>query len=252
MSVAVASTQVVQNLIDAKIQKRESFTAYDITREARRQGVREHHGELKSVVHDYYKTASMQDYRQSLEPIPNTNQVAFVYYAPENSASQYIADLSQKIHTALAQPSTPAPGQTPNTAIDASQANDDVKDSDDEEEDEDEDLDEDEDNEDEDDEDDEDEDDDEDDNDVSIVHPQGDGFIRIPAAFVHQIRGARPGGTVKVELRGSTGKKNLIGKVDARYNVRVYRSSLEEVALNDIAVQIDVTKDNRLLLSAGE
>lgn len=105
--------------------------------------------------------------------------------------------------------------------------------------------------------DDDDDDDDDNDNDGSDVgvgsrislQTQGDGFIRIPAAYMRAI-GINPGCGVDIsngygEIYLSAGTDQ---KTDARNNLRIYNRTLSNASINKKLVMVEVTSKNRITI----
>jgi hypothetical protein len=64
---------VIEAVIQEKISKKESFTAYDITQEVRNRGHRVTHDEVRTEVHSYYDRGLMKDYDRMRESYPSAD-----------------------------------------------------------------------------------------------------------------------------------------------------------------------------------
>src|SRR5436190_12083809 len=54
-----ATEQLVRQIVQAKVQAGEMFTAFDVTQEARRRGSQVRHGDVKDAVHDCFQQGLM-------------------------------------------------------------------------------------------------------------------------------------------------------------------------------------------------
>src|SRR2546423_7896024 len=75
-----ATEQLVRQIVQAKVQAGEMFTAFDVTQEARRRGSQARHGDVKDVVHDCFQQGLMgATYQRTLINIGAPTQ-PFLYH----------------------------------------------------------------------------------------------------------------------------------------------------------------------------
>lgn len=203
-----ATETKIINAVKDMIQKRKMFTAFDITRIIN-EGLssRLRNGEVKKIVHAMFNCQQMADYDRDIVAIPSAdpNRPPFVYFPPEEDPNSYdpISNLPASLSNVTT--SVPSVGTTPaNAPVDA----------------------------------------DEDDEvgrydtakigDTVKLSRQGNGFVRIPAAFMRAI-GAEPHDEVEInacvdttEIRKVRNCTN-VHTTDDRNNLRVYRHLLQGV-----------------------
>lgn len=76
-------TQVVESTVSALIAQRKPFSAFDITKAVRALGQRAKHDEVKSAVHQIFRSGRMQDFLQTLVQYPGAPTPAFLYHPQE-------------------------------------------------------------------------------------------------------------------------------------------------------------------------
>lgn len=80
--------QVVETVVDEKVQAGELFTAHDVTLEVRVRGHRAGHGEVRDAVHDYYGRGGLGvAYSRSNIPVPGGNP--YLYHRGVDDPSTY-------------------------------------------------------------------------------------------------------------------------------------------------------------------
>jgi bifunctional DNA-binding transcriptional regulator/antitoxin component of YhaV-PrlF toxin-antitoxin module len=78
---SVANQQIIEGVIREKVDRGEMFTAFDITREARRRGGTERHRHMKPAVHQFFDGGVMgSDYTRTLIAIPGAPCPAWLYH----------------------------------------------------------------------------------------------------------------------------------------------------------------------------
>jgi hypothetical protein len=100
----VATTTEVETTVAALISKRKSFSAFDITKTVRAAGFKERHKDVKQVVHQLYGDEEMSDYTRTLVNFPGGNGPAFLYHPPEVDPNLAVSD--QTIQTGSPTPSS--------------------------------------------------------------------------------------------------------------------------------------------------
>jgi len=80
--------QVVETVVDEKVQAGELFTAHDVTLEARQRGHRAGHGEVRDAVHDYYGRGGLGvAYSRTNISVPGGNP--YLYHRGADDPSTY-------------------------------------------------------------------------------------------------------------------------------------------------------------------
>jgi len=77
------STLKIQETVNALIQQRKPFSAYDITCTIRRLNFNEGHRDVRQVVHDMFNNGAMGSFQQTLVQYPNAPRPAYLYHPPE-------------------------------------------------------------------------------------------------------------------------------------------------------------------------
>ena len=87
---------IVQHVLADFLASRKSFTAFDVSQEARKRGADERHLHLKSATHGAWRWMTNQDYTREAIPIPGHSQTAWLYYHEDtlNPVNNYLADLA--------------------------------------------------------------------------------------------------------------------------------------------------------------
>jgi bifunctional DNA-binding transcriptional regulator/antitoxin component of YhaV-PrlF toxin-antitoxin module len=76
-----ANQQIIEKIICEKVDRREMFTALDVTLEAKRRGGSERHRHLKHAVHQFFAGGGLgADYNRTLIAIPGAPCPAWLYY----------------------------------------------------------------------------------------------------------------------------------------------------------------------------
>lgn len=84
-----ATEQLVRQIVQAKVQAGEMFTAFDVTQEARRRGSQVRHGDVKDVVHDVFQQGLMgATYHRSTIDVGAPTQ-PFLYHRFDADPSSY-------------------------------------------------------------------------------------------------------------------------------------------------------------------
>src|SRR5262249_43027218 len=83
--------QLVEQLVQEKCRAGRMFTAFDVSREAKRRGSRERHRAMKHVVHRCFAQGTMPGYQRMLIGIPGTASPAWLYFHAQTDPSKYKA-----------------------------------------------------------------------------------------------------------------------------------------------------------------
>src|SRR5260370_42205330 len=84
-----ATEQLGRQIVQAKVQAGEMFTAFDVTQEARRRGSQVRHGDVKDVVHDCFQQGLMgATYQRALIDIGAPTQ-PFLYHRFDSDPRSY-------------------------------------------------------------------------------------------------------------------------------------------------------------------
>jgi len=208
-------TEVINSTKDL-ISKRKMFTAWDVTRIVRdKLSNNVPNREVKKVVHSLFFTQQMDDYQRATVPVASADPQAppFVYHPPELDPTVYDPISNLPNSGSGSTQATPVISATPVTI-------------------------------------------DPDDDDIAIgsfvmLARQGDGFVRIPAAYMRAI-GAKPHDRVGV-IRSINGvtvctKNSMFDnqKTDERNNLRVYPNNLVDLKSK---VKVTVTTNTLLELT---
>jgi hypothetical protein len=87
----IDTEQKIEAAVTDKVQRREAFSAYDITVAVRKQaGARvDNHGEMKKVVHRLFGNGTMSDYQKATVQFQGGNGPALLYHPPGFDPSTY-------------------------------------------------------------------------------------------------------------------------------------------------------------------
>lgn len=90
----LATRTVIEQVSSNFVQQGRQFTAWDVTKEVRSQGVREKHNEIKKVVHELFSNGNFgSDYTRSVRQLPNqvSGQPApFIYHRNYEQPDDYV------------------------------------------------------------------------------------------------------------------------------------------------------------------
>ena len=85
-----ASIQIADEIIEEKIYAGAMFTAFDVSREARRRGSPERHRHLKQVIHAAFARGDMgTDYTRTLVHFPGVKSAAWLYHHKQDDPNTY-------------------------------------------------------------------------------------------------------------------------------------------------------------------
>lgn len=79
----------VKKVVMDKVNANEMFTAFDITKAVRNNGVKAYHSQVKGVVHSMFQNGEMQGYSRNVVDIPNVSGRPFLYFPPTSDPSTY-------------------------------------------------------------------------------------------------------------------------------------------------------------------
>jgi len=90
-----ATTEVIRDEVLERVSRKEPFTAWDITVEVRKKGVRARHGELKRVVHSlFHEPGVMDGFLRTAIMIPGVPVPPWLYHPDGYDTKEYIKSLS--------------------------------------------------------------------------------------------------------------------------------------------------------------
>lgn len=105
--------QVVETVVDEKVQAGELFTAHDVTLELRKRGHRAGHDEVRNAVHDYYGRGKLGvAYSRTILSVPGGNPYLYHRGADDPSTYQNIRGGGNVNVTNPATIPVPPPGQS--------------------------------------------------------------------------------------------------------------------------------------------
>ena len=80
----------IQDLCGERVAGGDMFTAFDLSMEAQRRGIRERHRHMKHAVHDYFDSGAMgPEYTRTLIAIPGADAPAWLYHRWEDDIQEY-------------------------------------------------------------------------------------------------------------------------------------------------------------------
>jgi hypothetical protein len=85
----LASLQLVEEILSEKVAAGALFTAYDVSREARRRGSPERHRGIRPVVHACYDRGAMAGYTRTLVYVPGAPAPAWLYHRAGDDPHRY-------------------------------------------------------------------------------------------------------------------------------------------------------------------
>lgn len=86
----IASIQMAEEIVQEKVTAGEMFTAFDVTRVARKRGSPERHRHLKQVIHAVFAAGAMgNDYTRTLIRMPGAKRDAWLYHRQQDDPLRY-------------------------------------------------------------------------------------------------------------------------------------------------------------------
>jgi hypothetical protein len=80
----------IQDLCGECVARGDMFTAFDLSMEAQRRGIRERHRHMKHAVHDYFDSGAMgPEYTRTLIAIPGADAPAWLYHRWVDDIQEY-------------------------------------------------------------------------------------------------------------------------------------------------------------------
>lgn len=81
-----SNEEIVKEVVEEFISQKWSFTAYNITTEAKKRGATDRHNSLKGVVHKMYLDDELTGYSRSTTTVPGISAKPFIYKSDASAA----------------------------------------------------------------------------------------------------------------------------------------------------------------------
>jgi hypothetical protein len=85
-----ATQQLIEQVLQEKVQRGEMFTALDVSLETQKRGVQERHRNMRQVVHQYFEGGYMgSHYTRTLVSIPGAPSAAWLYHLTSDQPANF-------------------------------------------------------------------------------------------------------------------------------------------------------------------